>query len=356
MYRRLTGVTPPQKKLFDMKTPFTGLLVLLTLSLNVQAQRRVSAPMRHFMQQAASPANAIPYGNNPNAGHYVTAGDARIYYEVYGKGKPLVVLHGGGVGSTYEMFQFIDSLSKTYQVIAVSTRGHGKSEIGQLPLTYEQKADDVLAVINAVTKDSVLVMMHDQTLDRTTNGTGKLIDKTYADIQQYRLEDNAGNLTAFKIPTLEQVLRWGKNKVTFTLDVKRNVSFDKVVDMIHKTGAAGYACVITYNAQDAAKVHKLDPSLMISVTIRNRAEYDRHHDLGIPDNRMVAFVGVKEPDAELYQFLHQKGIPCILGTLGNLDKQAVAKGDQVYRQFVKNGADIMSTDRPVEVWQSLSKQ
>ncbi len=158
MYRRLTGVTPPQKKLFDMKTPFTGLLVLLTLSLNVQAQRRVSAPMRHFMQQAASPANAIPYGNNPNAGHYVTAGDARIYYEVYGKGKPLVVLHGGGVGSTYEMFQFIDSLSKTYQVIAVSTRGHGKSEIGQLPLTYEQKADDVLAVINAVTKDSVLVL------------------------------------------------------------------------------------------------------------------------------------------------------------------------------------------------------
>ncbi|OIN59285.1 glycerophosphodiester phosphodiesterase family protein [Arsenicibacter rosenii] len=207
-----------------------------------------------------------------------------------------------------------------------------------------------------LTKDSVLVMMHDQTLDRTTNGTGKLIDKTYADIQQYRLEDNAGNLTAFKIPTLEQVLRWGKNKVTFTLDVKRNVSFDKVVDMIHKTGAATYACVITYNAQDAAKVHKLDPSLMISVTIRNRAEYDRHHDLGIPDNRMVAFVGVKEPDTELYQFLHQKGIPCILGTLGNLDKQAVAKGDQVYRRFVKNGADIMSTDRPVEVWQSLTKQ
>ncbi len=207
-----------------------------------------------------------------------------------------------------------------------------------------------------LTKDSVLVMMHDQTLDRTTNGTGKLIDKTYADIQQYRLEDNAGNLTAFKVPTLEQVLRWGKNKVTFTLDVKRNVSFEKVVDMIHKTGAANYACVITYNAQDAAKVHKLDPSLMISVTIRNRAEYDRHHDLGIPDNRMVAFVGVKEPEAELYTFLHAKGIPCILGTLGNLDKQAVAKGDQVYRQFVANGADIMSTDRPVEVWQSLTKQ
>ncbi len=204
-----------------------------------------------------------------------------------------------------------------------------------------------------LTKDSVLVMMHDQTLDRTTTGTGKLIEKTYAELAPFRLEDNMGNLTPYKIPTLEQVLRWGKGKVTFTLDVKRNVSFDKVIDMVHRTGAGDYVAVITYNAPDAAKVNKLDPNLMISVTIRNRAEYDRLHDLGIPDNRMLAFVGVKEPDADLYQFLHQKGIACILGTLGNLDKQAAAKGDQVYKQFARNGADVMSTDRSLEVWQAV---
>ena len=200
-----------------------------------------------------------------------------------------------------------------------------------------------------LTKDSVMVMMHDATLDRTTTGTGKLIDKTYAELGAYRLEDNMGNLTPYKIPTLEEVLRWGKNRVTFTLDVKRNVSFAKVVAMIHKTGAGDYAAVITYNAQDAAKLNQLDPNLMISVTIRNRAEYDRLRELGIPDNRMVAFVGVKEPDAELYKFLHEKGIACILGTLGNLDKQAAAKGDQVYKKFAENGADVMSTDRPLEM-------
>ncbi|GAB3884994.1 glycerophosphodiester phosphodiesterase family protein [Spirosoma agri] len=201
-----------------------------------------------------------------------------------------------------------------------------------------------------LTKDSMLVMMHDATLDRTTTGTGKLIDKTYAELAQYRLEDNMGNVTTYRIPSLEQVLNWGKGKVGFTLDVKRNVSFEKIVNMVRKTGMSDYAAIITYNAQDAAKVNKLDPSLMISVTIRNRAEYDRLRELGIPDNRMVAFVGVKEPESELYQFLHQKGIACILGTLGNLDKQAAAKGDQVYKKFAENGADIMSTDRPLEVW------
>lgn len=110
------------------------------------------------MQSTPSPVGTIPYGNNPKAGHYVKAGDARIYYEIYGTGKPFVVLHGGGVGSTYEMFQFIDSLSKTYQVITISTRGHGKSEIGSGTVTYEQKANDVYAVIQTVTKDSVTVL------------------------------------------------------------------------------------------------------------------------------------------------------------------------------------------------------
>lgn len=114
--------------------------------------------LKSFMQAQLSPANAIQYGNNPRAGRYIKTGDAKIYYEVYGKGKPVVVLHGGIVGSTYEMAQFIDSLSQNYQVIAVSTRGHGKSEIGLQVPTYQLKAEDVYAIISAQTKDSVTVL------------------------------------------------------------------------------------------------------------------------------------------------------------------------------------------------------
>jgi pimeloyl-ACP methyl ester carboxylesterase len=128
------------------------------LSVNGFSQTGISKPLRHFMQAGPSPVNETQYGNNPKAGYYVNAGDAKIYYEVYGMGKPIVILHGGIFGSTYEMFQFIDSLSKKYQVIAVSTRGHGKSTLGTGPITYEQKANDVMAVINAVTKDSVTIL------------------------------------------------------------------------------------------------------------------------------------------------------------------------------------------------------
>jgi pimeloyl-ACP methyl ester carboxylesterase len=142
-----------------MKKTKTLLYLLLTLiCLNGVSQQQATKQLRYFMQAAPLPASELPYGANSSAGRYVDVGDARIYYEVYGKGAPLVVLHGGIVGSPYEMGQFIDSLSKGYQVIAVSTRGHGKSEMGSQTPTYQRKAEDVNAIINAITKDSVIVL------------------------------------------------------------------------------------------------------------------------------------------------------------------------------------------------------
>jgi pimeloyl-ACP methyl ester carboxylesterase len=113
--------------------------------------------LRRFLQPA-NVVNKIPYGANAKAGHYVQANDAKIYYELYGKGQPVVILHGGLFGSTIEMAGFIDKLKNKFLVMAVSTRGHGKSEIGTEPLMLEQRVNDVMSVINAVTKDSVIVL------------------------------------------------------------------------------------------------------------------------------------------------------------------------------------------------------
>ena len=115
----------------------------------------------HFCTDVYSQQNLkhiIPYGTNSQAGQYVQTGDARIYFEVYGSGESIVLLHGGIMGSIGEMAQFIDSLKSNYQVIAMATRGHGKSEIGTAQITYELKANDVLAVVNAVTTESVTIL------------------------------------------------------------------------------------------------------------------------------------------------------------------------------------------------------
>lgn len=135
------------------------LFVLFTLLfLYTYSQEQAPKYLRRFMQTGPSPGNKIPYGNNAKAGHYVNVGDAKIYYEVYGKGQPILILHGGAFGSTIEMTDFIEHLKDNYQVIAMSLRGHGKSELGHEPLTLSQRANDAMAVISAVTKDSVIVL------------------------------------------------------------------------------------------------------------------------------------------------------------------------------------------------------
>jgi pimeloyl-ACP methyl ester carboxylesterase len=97
----------------------------------------------------------IPYGNNPSAGHYLQVGDAKIYYEIYGSGNPLVLLHGGLFGYIDEFAGVIPELSRHYTVIAIALRGHGKSELGNQPLSNSLFAQDSAAVIRHVTGEPV---------------------------------------------------------------------------------------------------------------------------------------------------------------------------------------------------------
>lgn len=222
--------------------------------------------------------------------------------------------------------------------------------------TFQHVSSQVPTIIEcdiAMTKDSVLVMMHDNALDRTTTGDGNVADHSFEELRKLKLVDNDGELTEFEIPTLGEVLKWAKDNAVLTLDVKRGVPFKKVIEAVQANQAQDYAAIITYNARDAAEVHQLDNSLMISVSIGSKDSYEAHRSMGVPDDRMIAFVGVSEPELSLYDFLHEKGIYCILGVLGNLDRKAQAQGDSTYLGYIQRGADILATDRPLEAFEAI---
>jgi len=90
----------------------------------------------------------VRYGRNPSAGHYVQSDDAKIYYEVYGEGDPVILLHGGMFGSPEEYAELAADLVNNHQLILIATRGHAQSEIGHSLPTYEKKAEDVKAVMD----------------------------------------------------------------------------------------------------------------------------------------------------------------------------------------------------------------
>jgi pimeloyl-ACP methyl ester carboxylesterase len=106
--------------------------------------------------QAQGKTEKVSYGANSAAGHYLRVDDANIYYETYGSGgTPLVLLHGGLYGYIEEFGELIGELSKTRRVIAIATRGHGKSDVGAKPFSYALFADDAFAVIRHETSGRV---------------------------------------------------------------------------------------------------------------------------------------------------------------------------------------------------------
>jgi pimeloyl-ACP methyl ester carboxylesterase len=100
----------------------------------------------------------VKYGSNSDAGRYLTVNDAKIYYEVYGEGPPLLLLHGDVFGYIDEFSDCIPLLSKHYRVIAMGMRGHGRSEIGSQPFSYKLFAEDALAILKKESVDTVVVV------------------------------------------------------------------------------------------------------------------------------------------------------------------------------------------------------
>lgn len=208
----------------------------------------------------------------------------------------------------------------------------------------------------AYSKDSVMVIMHDDKLDRTSTGKGSIGNYTYEQLKAFNLIDNNGEETKFKIPILDSVLSWSKGKALLTIDLKKGVSYARVIEKVRQYKVESNSIIITYTADQAKEVHQLAPEMMISASVQKKAELKRLNNMGIPNNRIVAFVGVSAPDKEFYKYLHDKGITTILGTMGNIDKSAMASpAKNVYYHLINNGADILSGDNLPQAAEELDK-
>ena len=93
--------------------------------------------------------DVVDYGRNAKAGHTVAVNGIKLYYETYGSGEPLLLLHGNGQSISAFTGQ-IPELAKHYQVIAVDTRAQGKSTTDGKELTYDLFAEDMNALLETL--------------------------------------------------------------------------------------------------------------------------------------------------------------------------------------------------------------
>ncbi|MEO6977086.1 MAG: alpha/beta hydrolase, partial [Mucilaginibacter sp.] len=87
------------------------------------------------------------YGKNPAAGKYADIRGFKMYYETYGKGEPLLIIHGNG-GSINNFLYQIPYFAKNYQVIIADSRAQGKSVDHTDSLSYEMITDDLNALLD----------------------------------------------------------------------------------------------------------------------------------------------------------------------------------------------------------------
>ena len=104
-----------------------------------------------------SMAETPPYGSNDEAGSYADVNGIKLYYEIYGSGDPVLVIHGNGQ-SIADMAPQISHFSVDNKVIVVDTRGHGKSGLGAGELTYVQMASDYNALLDQLDVEGVNII------------------------------------------------------------------------------------------------------------------------------------------------------------------------------------------------------
>jgi len=194
-----------------------------------------------------------------------------------------------------------------------------------------------------LTRDGVPVCIHDEELERTTNGTGKVGDKTLRQLReldagQWKDAEYHGE----RIPTLVELLQLVKGKLRLVIEIKQEHIEQQIVDALRDAKVEPDSVMIFSFHYDAVRtIAKLEPLLPTTWLIDElpEAEKSRGDVLRRALRARVCAVGLskKHVDRTFVRCAQQCGLPVFVWTVNDPDE---------IRQVVAAGADAVITDRP----------
>ncbi|MCT1530320.1 glycerophosphodiester phosphodiesterase family protein [Sphingobacterium daejeonense] len=206
-----------------------------------------------------------------------------------------------------------------------------------------------------LTKDSIPVMVHDATLERTTTGHGKVADFTWKELQGLKLKDHKGNPTKYKINTLDEMIKWAKGKTILNLD-KKDLPMEMTAEIIRKHNAYAWVWVTVHNVEQAKFYLEKNPKQFMSMHIRTKEQLEAFKSSGFPYDRMIVYIGpeIKSSNQEFYDFFKEKGVMCMISTAPTYDKLPTeAERAEKYRAVFADGATVLESDMPIEVSKAI---
>ena len=223
---------------------------------------------------------------------------------------------------------------------------------------------DMMELDVKMTKDSVLVLMHDQTINRMTNGKGLIKDMTYDSLMTFKLK-RAHNVTtdSLRIPTLREALLCCKDRILVNVD-HAYPYYKEIVELTEELGVTGQVLMkgksnIDKVNEDMAK-HENNLLYMPIIDINRPkgqalfAEYLERNVVPMAFEVCWQVPGEEFDNcaAEIKKMGSKLWVntfwPSVCGGLGNDDDAALAAADpaDVYAQYLEMGASMIQTDRP----------
>lgn len=207
------------------------------------------------------------------------------------------------------------------------------------------------------TSDGVIVNMHDDTVDRTTDGTGEVASMTFEELRALNIEagDRPGDYRCEKVPTLTEILQTCRGKVVVLVDANKTDDVAALVQSIHDADALDWAIF------DTSDVGKIDLALALEPDLRfmNRPgslqaitdEFD-HFAPRLPT---IVELHQEELDQGGVEIVHERGTRALMDVFG-IDVLDNLGGVADYTPVLETALDVLQTDRPELVIQTLRER
>jgi len=238
-----------------------------------------------------------------------------------------------------------------------------------------QMGVDIVEIDVQKTRDGQFILMHDRTIDRTTNGKGKVADYTLQQLKQFYLKNRQGRkiaeLTDQRIPTLEEALLTVKGNILINLD-KAYGYIEDIYPILIKTGTKKNALFkrsISKNPKNAETIKKnlfsVDSLLLFMPIIKNSLETSfliKEHLQAYHPVAMELILSKSDSLLNESGYIRKNGTSVWVNTLwgslcaGYTDARALKDPDANWGHLIQKGVNIFQTDNPTELIQYLKEK
>lgn len=269
------------------------------------------------------------------------------------------------------LLQYMHDGGKSKHVMIFAHRGNWRNSAENSIQAFQDCINEGLDGIEVdlqMTKDSVLVIMHDETLDRTTTGSGKVSDYTIDELRKLRLLNPIRVKTRQTIPTFEQVLLLAKDKILIQVD-KWKAYGQQVADLAKKYNCERQIILRTTDNSKATKQkygNLLNNLIVMPVLVCKGGNVDEENLQDFIKNYsspVMSFSFIREdyPILRKIKNLQEMGYRIWFNSLwdtfnaGHDDELAVTDPDNSYGWLINHGANIIFSDNPILLKKYLIK-